>query len=125
MEVGSDLESAGARLSSRGILSLSYASSFNGQLLLAIGTTAEIFYGSMAALGFLRGEFGSEPVEGRRSGLLEDGEDDGNVDGNERLRRFRLTSTAKRAASVTAVARSMTATANPQVSQMPGGMAGK
>ncbi len=52
----------------------------------------EIFYGSMAALGLLRGEFGSEPVEGGRSGLLEDGEDDGSVD-DERMARFRLIST--------------------------------
>jgi len=47
----------------------------------------------VAALGLLREEFDSEPVESGGSGLLEDGEDDGNVEGNERMAWFRLTST--------------------------------
>lgn len=47
----------------------------------------------MAARVLLREEFGSEPVEGGRAGLLRDGVDDGNVDGNEGLARFRFTST--------------------------------
>ena len=47
----------------------------------------------MAAHGLLRGEFDSEPVEGGGTGLLDDGEDDGGVDGDERIARFRLTST--------------------------------
>ena len=70
-------------------------------------------------------KFGSEPAKGRRFGPLKDVEDDGNVNGDERLARFRVTSTLKRAARVTAVARSMTVTANPQVCQMLVGAAGK
>ena len=57
--------------------------------------------------------------------MLEDDEDGGNVDGDVRTGRFRFTSTTYRAASVTAVAKSMTVIANPQVSQILGGAAGK
>jgi hypothetical protein len=84
----------------------------------------EIFYGSFSAM-ILDREFGSELVEGVRSGLLGDGEDDGDVGGDGRLARFRVTSTRYRAASVTTVARSMTVMAKLQVCQMLGGAAGK
>jgi hypothetical protein len=57
--------------------------------------------------------------------MIENGKDDATVDGDEWTERFRLTSTAKRDARVTAVARSITATAKPHVCQMLGGAAGK
>lgn len=47
----------------------------------------------MAVLRLLGRKFGSEMVEGGRSGLLDDGEDGGSVDGIEPVARFRLTST--------------------------------
>lgn len=53
----------------------------------------EIIYGSKAAPRVVGREFGWEPVESGRSGLLGDGEDDGSVGGIERVGRFRLTST--------------------------------
>ena len=62
---------------------------------------------------------------GGRSGLLGDGEDGGDVDGDERLARFLVTSTLYRAVIVTAVARSMTVMAKLHVCQMLGGAVGK
>lgn len=56
----------------------------------------------------LDSESGFKPVEGRGLGLLKESEDDGSVGDDERLARFRFTSTLKRAASVMTVARSMT-----------------
>ena len=69
-------------------------SSFNGRLLPAIGTTARDFLLVRGGSRTAKREFGSEPVEGGRSRLLEAGEDDGSVDGSERMARFLLTSTA-------------------------------
>ncbi len=51
-----------------------------------------MFYGSLSAR-ILDREFGSEPVEVGRSGLLEDCVDGGDVDGDTREARFRVTST--------------------------------
>jgi hypothetical protein len=53
----------------------------------------EIFYGSGAASGLLRGDLSWEPVEGRGPELFEDCEGDDVDDGSERLVRFRVTST--------------------------------